>query len=297
MLWDDVRYFLAVTKAGSLSAAARSLAVEHSTVGRRVDALERALRVRLFDRLPRGWQLTPEGDELLQHALCMEEEAQGFERAALGVASLSGMVRISAPPHLMAHFLLPRLKKMQLALPNIDLELVGEMRLANLSRREADIALRIGTPTEAGLVTRKIADVSYSLYATPEAIALPPAEWRFLGFDQTISDIPQKRWLDNFSEGRRCVLRANDLSILFQGACDGWGIAVLPDFLAHTSDKLTPVPNAPKLPLCPLCLVMHADVRRSPRVRAVADILIEIVKNDEHILRHDLQLVISTLDY
>jgi len=278
MLWDDVRYFLAVARQGSLSAAARELVVEHSTVGRRVDALERALRVRLFDRLSRGWQITSEGRELLSLAECMEEEALGFERAALGVARLAGKVRVSAPPLLVSHFLLPKLKTLREDLPNIDLELMGEMRFANLARREADISLRIGQPTEPGLVSRTIAELEYGIYASPDAIAGPVSEWTFLGFDHNAFDFPQKQWLEDFAEKRRFVIRSNELFLLFHGACEGWGATVLPSFLVQTTDKLVLVPGAPKLPLCPLCLVMHPDVRRSPRVRAVADLLIDIVK-------------------
>ena len=112
----------------------------------------------------------------------------------------------------------------------------------------------------------------------------PASEWTFLGFDQNTFDFPQKRWLEEYAENRRFVIRGNDLFLLFHGACEGWGATVLPRFLAETTDKLVSVPGAPKLPLCPLCLVMHPDVRRSPRVRAVADLLIDIVKKHSAIL-------------
>ncbi len=280
MLWDDVRYFLAVVRKGSLSAAARVLAVEHSTVSRRVDTLERSLQVRLFDRLPRGWKITSEGEQLLNLAKCMEEEALGFERAALGVARLAGKVRVSAPPLLVSHFLLPRLKTLRSSLPSIDLELVGEMRVANLVRREADISLRIGPTTEPGLVSRTIAELKYGIYASPDAVEGSPSTWTFLGFDHNMPDFLQKQWLESFAGKRRFIMRANDLLLLFHGACEGWGVTVLPEFLAKTTDKLILVPNAPKLALCPLCLVMHPDVRHSPRVRAVADLLIDMVKTE-----------------
>lgn len=210
----------------------------------------------------------------------MEEEALGFERAALGVARLEGKVRISAPPLLVSHFLLPRLKAWRNSLPNIDLELVGEMRVANLVRRETDISLRIGLATEPGLVTRTLAELKHGMYASPAAVEGSPSAWVFLGFDHDMPDFLQKQWLESFAGNRRFIMRANELSLLFHGACEGWGVTVLPEFLAKTTDKLILVPDVPKLPLCPLCLVMHPDVRHSPRVRAVADLLLEIVKTE-----------------
>ena len=109
MSWDDIRYFLAVMRGGSLSAAARALQVQHSTVARRIDALESALGIRLFDRLPRGWPPTDEGLHLAEHAARIETDAHAFARAAQGAAALDGVVRVSASPVFASHFLAPRL--------------------------------------------------------------------------------------------------------------------------------------------------------------------------------------------
>ena len=149
MSWDDIRYFLAVMRGGSLSAAARALQVQHSTVARRIDALESALGIRLFDRLPRGWPPTDEGLHLAEHAARIETDAHAFARAA-GAAALDGVVRVSASPVFASHFLAPRLARAQRAWPALRIDLLGEMHAANLYAREADLAVRLSRPTEPG---------------------------------------------------------------------------------------------------------------------------------------------------
>lgn len=275
--WDDVRYFLALARLGSLSAASRSLDVEHSTVARRVEALERALGLRLFDRLPRGWTLTTEGEALVVQAKGLEDQAIAFSRAALGVASLAGTVRISAPPMTASHFLAPRLATLREAWPDIDLELIGESRDADLAHGEAELALRLARPTAAGLAARALGGMGSGLYASPAHAVRPPQEWVFLGYDRSLGQVAQHTWLEGIADGRRFVLRSNDLAVLYQACRAGLGIALLPHFLARSDTALVAVPcdNAP--PPRSLWLVVHPDVRRSPRVRAVADSLAEII--------------------
>lgn len=275
--WDDVRYFLALARLGSLSAASRSLDVEHSTVARRVEALERALGLRLFDRLPRGWTLTTEGEALVVQAKGLEDQAIAFSRAALGVASLAGTVRISAPPMTASHFLAPRLATLREAWPDIDLELIGESRDADLAHGEAELALRLARPTAAGLAARALGRMGSGLYASPAHAVRPPQEWVFLGYDRSLGQVAQHTWLEGIADGRRFVLRSNDLAVLYQACRAGLGIALLPHFLARSDTALVAVPcdNAP--PPRSLWLVVHPDVRRSPRVRAVADSLAEII--------------------
>lgn len=275
--WDDIRYFLELARTGSLSGAARRLRVEHSTVARRVEALEQSLGIRLFDRLPKAWSLTAEGETLVAQAGRLDDEAQAFSRVALGVSSLQGTVRLSAPPAFAGHFLAPRLAAMRGRWQNIDLEVIGETRDANLARGEADLAIRMSRPTAAGLVARAIADMGYGLYAAHGYTRRPADAWEFLGYDDSLDQVPQQRWLAEVAGRRRFVFRSNDLTALLNATRVGLGIAVLPHFLAANDDALALVPD----PVCPtvrkLWLVMHPDVKRSPRVRLIADLLAEVV--------------------
>ncbi|WP_137937690.1 LysR family transcriptional regulator [Chitinivorax sp. B] len=285
MVWDDVRYFLMLARVGSLSAAARQLQVEHSTVARRVDALEQALKLRLFDRLPRGWQMTAAGESLMNMAERLEEEALSFERAALGVAELSGHVRVSVPPALASHFLVPHMHHFMQRYPQIHLVMAAEAHKVNLAQHEADLAIRLGRPEASGLVARKLADIGYGLYATAAHLALPVGEQAVLGFDEAFPALPQKKWLSAWLHERVVVLQSNDLMVLFQAACAGWGIALLPHFLAQTAPALQLVPDAPQWPYREACLVLHPDLRRAPRVRAIADELIALFQLHVEVLR------------
>lgn len=276
-----MRYFLAVAQAGSLSAAARRLAVEHSTVGRRVDALEQALGLRLFDRLPRGWQLTGEGEELLAQARRMEDEALAFERAAVGVTALSGSVRLSVPPSLGSAFLMPRLARAAPRWNGMTPEVIGETREINLSRREADLALRLGRPEAPGLVVRALGRIGYGLYGQADYLRRDPASWDFVGYDDSLRRVPQQEWLRRYAGNRRFVLRSNDLMSLTAATGAGLGVTVIPHFLARTDPALRLADAAAAPPERDIWLVSHPDVRRSPRVRAVADLIADIFEADQ----------------
>jgi DNA-binding transcriptional LysR family regulator len=289
MQWDDVRYFLALAESGSLSAAARVLRVEHTTVSRRAAALESALGVRLFDRLPRGWRLTAEGSDLLPVAHRLEAEAAALQRSALGASRMAGKVRISAAAFIISHFLLPDLARTaRERFPDIELELVGERRGVNLVRGEADLALRVGTVDVApGLVVRALGQVGYGLYGTAGEVRHPAPERRYLGFDDSMLGTPQRMWLDEEARTGRVVLRTNDLLVLHRAAQEGCGIALLPHFLARSAPGLTPLesPHGPPRER-PLSLLLHPDVRRSRRVKAVADTIVTLAKAHAASLRY-----------
>ena len=276
MQWDDIRYFLALARQGSLSATARLLAIEHSTVARRVSSLEEALGLKLFDRLPRGWTLTPEGQALYERACLLEEDMQALQRTALGQSALAGRVRVSAPPLLLNYFVLPHLDEFHAMYPQVELQLIGERRGAHLGRGEADIALRMSEPREPDLVARNVGRIGYGLYGTQACCTLPEAERTFIGFDDSMPELPQKLWLDSHVGTRRYALRANDMMAMCQAAGQGWGIALLPRFLAAKDHRLQIMDVAISPPSLPVYLVMHADVRRAPRVRSTADYLIEV---------------------
>jgi DNA-binding transcriptional LysR family regulator len=275
--WDGVRYFLELARTGSLSGTARLLKVEHSTVARRVEALELSLGIRLFDRLPKAWSLTAEGEALVSHAGRLDDEAQAFSRAALGVSSLEGTVRLSAPPVLASHLLVPRLAGMRERWQNINLEIIGDIRDAHLARGEADLAIRMSRPSAPGLAARRIGELRYGLYAAHGYTGRPEADWEFLGYDESLREVPQQQWLDRIANGRRFPFRSNDLAALLHAARAGLGLAALPDFLAANDRSLCAVPAPVDSALRELWLVMHPDVRRSPRVRLVADLLASVV--------------------
>jgi DNA-binding transcriptional LysR family regulator len=277
--WEDVRYFLAVARLGSLSGAARQLRVEHSTVARRVEALETRLALRLFDRLPRGWRLTVEGEDLVALGQRIEDEALAFERAAFGAGTHTGRVRVSAPPTLVSNFLMPRLAEQRPRWAGIELEVIGETREANLARREADMALRMGRPHSPALAARLVGKVGYGLYATPAWQARPREEWEFVGYDISMRQLPAVQWLDDYAGERPFALRSNDPWSLVTAARAGLGVALITHYMAQQDGALVCVDEAAPPPR-EVWLVLHGDVRRSPRVRRVADLIAEIFERD-----------------
>lgn len=276
--WDDVRVFLALARAGSLTEAARSLRVEHTTVARRIGQLEQALGLRLFDRLPRGWMLTSEGEQLSARAAQMEEQAHEFMREAADGAQLSGTVRLSASPSVGQEFLLPRMCAIHQRWASVTLELVVEMRVAMLSRREADLALRIGRPQDPGLAARLLGNMAYGLYGRAGYTqGRSEADWRFIAYDDSLAHTPEHQWLESCRGSRAYALRANTLALQRDAVRMGLGLAVLPHFMAATDGLLERLPFETGPPSREIWLVVHPDVRRSPRVRLIADLVAEVV--------------------
>ncbi len=285
MDWDDLRFFAELARTGSLSAAARTLRVDHSTVARRITSLEGALGIRLFDRLPRGYVLTPEGEQVREQVERLEEDVFALQRTAQGRGpGLSGTVRVSAPPAFASLFLAPRLGLLRERHPNILLELAGNNLSVSLTRREADIALRLAQPEGSSLITRKVATTGYGLFASRAyASGRDPQTMDLLGYEESLEHVPQQQWLRSFAQGRPLVLRMSDLVGLHSAVKAGLGAAVLP-FFATGGDLDLICLQRDGVPPRDLWLVVHEDVRRSPRVRAVMDVLIEILGRERALL-------------
>ena len=277
--WQDLKYFLAVAEAGTLSGAARRLVVDHGTVSRRVGRLERDLGVKLIHRLPRNCVLTPEGEEIRRLGLAAAEVATAIEMRARGTAgAVQGSVRLSAPPALANHFLAPRLGALREKHPLLQVELWPNYAAVALDRGEADLALRLSRPREPGAVTRKVGTMTSDLYASPTLMRRAPEDWAFIAFGAELDHVPQQGWLKSILQGRQIALRLNDLTGQREAARSGLGAAVLPDFLARGDAGLTRVPLETKPPAREVWLMTYPDLRRSEAVRAVMDFVIEAMR-------------------
>lgn len=291
MNWDDLRFFSELARTGSLSAAARNLKVDHSTVARHVDSLEQALVVRLFDRLPRGWALTADGAAMAERLRPLEEEIYGLTSFARGRScDLGGTVRVSAPPGFAALFLMPRLGLLRERHPGIEIEVVGEARIANLTRREADLALRLGRPEGASMVARRMPDFAYALFARPDYLErVPPEEWTFIGHDERLQSAAPQQWLRRYAAGRPIAIRGNDVAGLLGAVRSGIGVGVLSLHLAELAPELVCLAEGDPMLSRDFWLVVHADVRRSPAVRAVMDVVVEIIQRDRMLIEGPVQ--------
>ena len=274
--WGHLRFFLELSRTGSLSRAAQRLGVDRNTVARRVAALEEELGLALYERGPQGWSRTAAGDELAALASRIEEDVLALaSHAEARDRALTGTVRLTTATHLSAHLVSPALPRLRERHPGLVLEVNADQRIFDLTRREADLALRMGRPRDAGLVTRKLSDVAYRLYASREH----PAARRgavdfetdpFAGLDDSLASAPQERWLAKVAPERRVVFRTNSTASLQVATRLGVGVAVLPCFLGGSDPELVQV-DGPTPTNHELWLLVHGDLRRTPRVRAVIE--------------------------
>ncbi|MCB5423921.1 LysR family transcriptional regulator [Altererythrobacter sp. CC-YST694] len=279
MNWADLRYLLALARHGTLSGAAREVKAEHTTVSRRVAALEQALGTRLFERQAGGFILTPQGEQAVVHAQRVEEEVHALLRQVeAGAPSIEGKVRISAPPVFAACFIAPRLASLRQLHPRLEIELAGESTAINLFRRDADIAIRLSRPQESSTIARLVGKLAYGLYATPAYLAnASDAEREFLAYDDSLDNVPQQKWLHSVARGRRIAFRSNDLAALHAAAAQGMGMAALPRFIGDGDERLTRIPVDAAGATRDIWLLVHPDLRRSPRIRVAFDYLAEAI--------------------
>jgi DNA-binding transcriptional LysR family regulator len=277
--WENIRHFLAVGRIGTLSGAARSLKVDHATVSRRLSALEDEIKTRLVDRQPRACRLTPIGARVFELARAMEEDAYAVERFLDASRSpLSGKVTMSAPPILVTNFLVNHLADFRRANPGIQLSISGDIRPVSLSRREADIVLRLVRPEEPTSVVRKLGRVSFGLYASRDYVHLhDPAAWEFIAYDAGFAGVPQQKWLMSVVGERRIACEISDINGHLAAARAGAGVAGLPDFLADADAQLQRVAHDGEPFSRDIWMAVHRDLRRSPPIRAVMDFLLKIV--------------------
>jgi DNA-binding transcriptional LysR family regulator len=279
--WEDVRFFAALARHGSLSATARALSVNHATVSRRVAGLERSLGAPLFERRPTGYALTDAGRIALEAAGAMEAAAEALPRLDPR-RPLAGLVRLTATPSLAESFLIPRLGPFRAAHPALDIELIADRRSVSLARREADIALRLARPEEGDLTARRVATVSFGFYAAPS--------WRdrlaqgglpaFVGFDEGSAHLPEAVWFARRFPGLRLAFRANSQTAQAAAARAGCGVALLPHFLGAADPGLVLLPWSELPPPRELWLLSRRDAGSMPPIRAVKDFLVALFERE-----------------
>lgn len=288
LAWDDLRIFLAVHRSASHAAAGRSLGVNATTIGRRIAALERATGARLFQRTPHGLGTTAAGALLLPRAERIEAEVLASERDLAGAdARLAGRVRLTAGDGLMTHVLVPRLLELRRAHPAIELELCADNRPLDLSRREADVAVRLFRPREPSLVVKRLARVGFGVFGSESYFARNGRPQRladleshgFVGYNASGERFPTELWLREQLPDARVALRTNTTSAMVAACIAGHGLAVLPDLLAAATGQLTRVALRPPLPPSDLWAVTHADTRSNARVKAVLSWLTRIFQD------------------
>lgn len=282
--WNDMKLVLAIARAESLTGGAAALGINHSTAFRRLNALEEKVGARLFERLPGGvYRTTNEGERVATTAERVETEADALSRDVLGRdARLTGTLRVTSSETLAYSVLTQQLARFRQAHPGIVVELLIDNRVLNLSRREADIAVRVSRPKEPDLFGRKLADIAWTIYGPPDLVAAqgPIAIDEqllgrdFVGWGAEVTGLAAPDWLADRVEPGRVVYRSNSLINQYKAAAAGIGYALLPCYLGDAEPGLVRALVTPAAVLTrELWIVTHADLKKTARVRAFFDIV------------------------
>lgn len=282
-----MRVFLAVARTGRLAAAARQMAVEHTTISRRIAALEQDLGVPLFYRTAGGHRLTPHGQKVLASAEAMESAALLVgAKAREGAARVAGRVRIALLEEYATHWLVPQLPVLRKTHPELEVQVIVGIPPLDLTRGEADIALRFPRPRQPGLTATPVPPATLGLYASRKLVGRRPlqitdtASLRGLPLAVYVPQYHQlqsARWFQPVLAAARVVMTTNSTHSLLAAAKASLAVAVLARFIARRHDDLVPV--SADVATGPMWIVMHTELRSDPRVRATADFLKTIARS------------------
>jgi len=286
--WDNIRFFLAVVRAGSVSRAARQLGVNQTTVSRRIAALEQRLGKELFDRTGSGFVITPVAERLVASAESMAEEASSIERHVIADSrDLSGKLRVTVADLCTQHLVIPAVQAFTREYPEVDLEIIATRDMLDLTAREADIALRSTDEPPPNLVGKRITRLAYAVYATrdmldrvrdsPDGGDVPGITW--LGDGRT-----RPPWIEKSFPATRRLYRSTELGVMYQMARRGIGMAQMPCALCDPDPLLHRIPCRYVEPGWGLWVLSHVDLRTTARVRIFRDFLVEALVQQKELI-------------
>lgn len=287
MNWDDLKYYLAVARSKSLSEASRLLHVSPSTVSRRIDALEQALATKLFSRRQDGYELNEAGANLLATAEQAEASLLWLERgAAKSDTETAGVVRLAVPELLGQYLIIPQLGDLRLRHPEIRLEISTDVRPAQLTRRGADLLIRLNRPTQGDYTVQRIGQLTQALYGAAEYFSSMGeltqlsdlSEHRLIGWDSELASLPLARWLEDQAGVSELAIRTGSFHSQLMAVRSGLGIAALPKFVADQFGLKRALADEHRLQ-SDIWLIKQSESRRLKRVSLVADYITDIVLN------------------
>lgn len=276
--WDDMRLALAIGRAGTLVGAARALGLNHSTVFRRLGALEAQIGVRLFERFRDGYTPTAAGEEVIALAGRIDTDVTAIERRLAGQdLRPSGLVRVTTTDTLV-ELVMPMLASFRNAHPEIVLELAASNEILNLSRRDADVAIRPSVEPPDMLVGRRVGTIAFALFAATDYLKRKPArlkleEHDWAAPDDSLAHLRAAQWIDATIPSGRIVFRTGSLVTLQRAVRAGIGVAPLPCYLGDSDPALRRLGGTMDAFAAGLWLLTHPDLRRVARIRAFMDFM------------------------
>lgn len=288
--WDHFRFFLAVARKGTLSAAAAHLGTEHTTVARRIQALEESLNTRLFLKTNAGYELTAAGENVLSTAEGMESSFLSAKAlAGLGAQTVAGTVRVGAPDGFGSMFVAPRLHALTGAHPELSVELLATARVFSLSKREADIAISLSMPRQSRVVSRRLTDYRLHLYAAKSSLKKTSPirtkedvrRHRFVGYIEDLLFAPELNYLNAVGGNIEAQIRSTNLLAQVHATLSGAGICVLPNFVAAGHPQLVPVLPGEVSVTRSFYMHIHEDNRNAAHIREVATFISSEVERNQ----------------
>lgn len=295
--WDDLRVFLAVLRGRSIRAASKLMGSSHSTVSRRLQAMESQLGIKLFLRLPEGFVLTEVGEALVERAERVETEILSMEREIFGRdAALSGPICISMPPHLAQYILMPHIAEFAKLYPDIEIEIDASFEVANLSRRNADIAIRLQVEPDNYLISHRLPDFANAVYATPDYIAThtftgkdATGQWLGWAAKEMVMDWNRDSPFAN-CKVQHCI---SDPYSHLQALKNGLGFTNLFCFVGDADPELVRLPGQEQLKFMPVWILTHPDLITTERVRVCVRFLLDALKQYEKQLRGETSSLLN----
>lgn len=286
--WSDLRFFLAVARCGSLAKAADKLSVTHSTVFRRMNSLEESVDAKLFARCPEGYKLTEVGHEMLTYVEEVSDRIDALQRVLANKNDqLQGTINITAPHNIAYSYLPPFLNEFRSLYPNFHLNLLVSNAAFNLSRREADLAIRATSSPPEHLIGYKLCSLAWGAYASEgyiEKFGAPDdldtlKDHLLISAHIDLIKLPAFDWIEQHMDGDNVVMRCNDLVSMSAMAVAGIGIAFLPDDQAKP--ELRRLFTFPPGDYSHLWLLSHPDLRNSRPIKVFKDFLINKISQNE----------------
>lgn len=281
--WNDLRYLLAIAREGSTLSAAKALGVSQPTVQRRLAALEGRIGRKLVEHHPTGYRLTELGKALFPHAVEVERSVEAFQRQLMSAGEeLSGTLRVTCPEGMASRLLAPVIEAFRQKHPELRVDLIMTDRRLDLAKGEAEVALRIHEPGDDQLIARRIANSPWAVFASQSYIKRHgrPQRWEDLDqhaiieFAGELAGNHAARWLRSVAPKATIAIRGNSMLGVLAAVKSGAGLAPLPMLLGGSEDGLEPVlKSIPEIDT-KLYLVIHADLKRTPRVRAFCDFVV-----------------------
>jgi DNA-binding transcriptional LysR family regulator len=276
MNWNDLRFFLALVREGTVSGAGRILQVEHTTVARRITALEEQLGSRLFDRLPSGYTMTEVAENLYPHALSMEELIQVADREVFGMDNqLSGTLKLTASYDVLTRLVTNKLHRFTEKYPGIDLELLSSTSLADMTSRQADIALRLSPKPPEYLIGREVLPLRHGIYGSLKYLKLKKAADKLILWEH---DRKTPEWVKNHFPDGRISIRVNEIMTMMEAVKNHLGLARLPCYVADAEPSLRRLDLSLTPSTWGVWVLSHVDLRSTTRVRVCREFLIEIIQ-------------------